>query len=62
MKPWWKSRTVWVNIIVGVLSVIETQVELLKPYVPAGWFVIVAIGLPVVNIVLRLVTTTAVTK
>ena len=57
MKAWWKSKTLWVNIIVAVLASLEATTGLLRPYLPEHWYVAVAVGLPVINVVLRIVTT-----
>ena len=57
MKPWWKSKTLWVNIIVAVLASLEATTGLLQPYLPQHWYVVVAVGLPIINVVLRIVTT-----
>lgn len=56
-KPWWKSKTLWVNIVVGGLASLELSMGLLQPLLPEGWYVAVAVGLPIVNVALRLVTT-----
>jgi len=57
MKSWWKSKTLWVNVIVAVLASLEATTGLLQPYLPEHWYVVVAVGLPVINVVLRIVTT-----
>ena len=57
MKPWWKSKTLWVNIVVAVLASLEATTGLLQPYLPQHWYVVVAVGLPIINVVLRIVTT-----
>ena len=57
MKSWWKSKTLWVNLIVAVLASLEATTGLLQPYLPEHWYVVVAVGLPVINVVLRIVTT-----
>ncbi len=57
MKSRWKSKTLWVNIIVAVLASLEATTGLLQPYLPEHWYVAVAVGLPVINVVLRIVTT-----
>jgi hypothetical protein len=46
MKSWWKSKTLWVNIIVAVLASLEATTGLLQPYLPEHWYVVVAVGLP----------------
>jgi hypothetical protein len=57
MKPWYKSKTLWVNILVAVLATLEASTGLLQPYLPNHWYVAVAVGLPVINVVLRIITT-----
>jgi len=57
MKAWWKSKTLWINIIVAVLASLEATTGLLQPFLPEHWYVVVAMGLPVINVVLRIVTT-----
>ena len=46
----------WVNIVVAVLATLETFTGLFQPYMPEHWYVAVAVGLPVVNVVLRIIT------
>jgi hypothetical protein len=60
MKLWWESKTLWVNIIVGILATLEASTGLLQPYLPEHWYVVVAISLPAVNVLLRVVTTQAI--
>jgi len=62
MKPWWQSKTLWVNAVVAALAALETGTGLLQPFVPANFYVMVAVGLPVVNALLRVVTNQALTK
>lgn len=57
MKAWWKSKTLWINIIVAVLASLEATTGMLQPFLPEHWYVVVAVGLPVINVVLRIVTT-----
>ncbi len=57
MKPWYKSKTLWINIVVAVLASLEATTGLLQPYLPQHWYVAVAVGLPVANVVLRIITT-----
>lgn len=61
MKPWYLSKTIWFNIIVAVLAALEGLTGILRPYLPEHWFAAVAVGLPLVNVVLRVITTQAVT-
>lgn len=57
MKSWWKSKTLWFNMIVAVLATLEATTGLLQPFLPGHWYAAVAIGLPVVNVILRVITT-----
>lgn len=61
MKPWYTSKTIIVNAIVAALVALEAGSGLLQAYLPANFYTIIAVGLPVVNAVLRVVTTTALT-
>jgi hypothetical protein len=55
-KPWWRSRTLWVNAIVLALVAAEGHVGVLQGVLPAKFYAWVAYGLPIVNAVLRLIT------
>lgn len=60
-KPWWRSRTLWVNALVLLAAAAETQLQLLQPLLPVNIFALVAFGLPLVNVLLRTVTQQALT-
>lgn len=60
-KPWWQSKTLWVNAIAAALTALEAGTGVLQLYLPVNFYAVMAVGLPVVNAVLRVVTTTAVT-
>jgi hypothetical protein len=57
MKAWYLSKTLWVNALIAALATLEASTGLLQPFLPANFYTIVAVGLPVVNAVLRIVTT-----
>jgi len=57
MKAWYQSKTLWVNAIVAALAALEAGTGVLQPFLPSNFYAIVAVGLPVVNAVLRIVTT-----
>ena len=59
MKPWYTSKTIIVNAIVAAMVALEASTGLLQPYLPGNFYAIIAVGLPVVNAVLRVITTTA---
>ena len=56
MKAWYQSKTLWVNIIVAALAALEAGTRVLQPFLPANFYALVAVGLPVINAVLRIVT------
>lgn len=55
-KPWWKSKTILVNLAVGLLAAAETVTDALGDAVPAEAMGSVLVALSVANIVLRAVT------
>ena len=57
MKPWYTSKTLWVNTVVAALAAMEAGTGVLQPFLPANFYAMVAVGLPVVNAVLRIITT-----
>ena len=57
MKPWYKSRTLIVNAAVAALAAFELVSGLLQPFLSVNVFTAIAVGLPVVNAILRVITT-----
>jgi len=62
MKHWWQSKTIWLNIIVGGLASLEATTGMLEPFLPQHWYVAVAVGLPILNVALRTITTQGVRR
>lgn len=56
MKPWYQSKTIIVNVIAAGLAALEATTGLLQPYVPVNIYAAIAVGLPVVNAMLRVIT------
>ena len=56
MKKWYKSKTIWLNVIVGALVALESTTSYLQGYIQEKFYIAIAIGLPVVNAMLRSVT------
>lgn len=52
-----RSRTLIVNAAVAALVALEAGVGLLQPFLPLNFYTIVAVGLPIINSVLRVITT-----
>lgn len=61
VKPWYTSKTLIINAIAAALVALEVGTGLLQPFMPANFYTMVAVGLPVINAVLRVITTTALT-
>lgn len=57
-KRWHRSKTLWLNALAVGLAAAEVQLHLLQDVLPGGLFPWLAFGLPVLNAMLRLVTTT----
>lgn len=60
MKPWYKSKTLWVQIITAILGGLEAAQAV--QIVPAGYEGHFFVALAVLNAALRFVTTEAVTR
>lgn len=60
-KRWWRSRTLQVNALVAALVALEAGTGLLQPLLPVNIYTAVAVGLPIVNAVLRVVTSQGLT-
>lgn len=60
-KPWYKSKTILVNLVVAVLMILEAKFSLLQPYIPGNIYAYFAVALPVVNTALRVITSAPVT-
>lgn len=60
MKPWYKSKTIWLNAVAAALAVVELNFHLLQPSIPPGVYVTAAGVLAFANVLLRAVTTTGI--
>lgn len=56
-KPWWHSKTLWLNAIAAALFALEAGTGVLQPFVPVNVYAALAVGLPVLNAALRVLTT-----
>lgn len=59
-KVWWKSRTLWVNAVAAMLVALEAGTGILQPLMPANLYTVLAVGLPIINALLRVITTSGV--
>ena len=55
-KPWWKSRTLRLNAAAAALAALEANTGLLQPHLPINFYTALAVGLPVLNAMLRVIT------
>jgi hypothetical protein len=56
-KHWSRSKTLWANAVAAGLVALEAGTGLLQPHLPVNLYTAVAVGLPVLNAVLRVLTT-----
>jgi hypothetical protein len=56
MKPWYRSKTIVVNAVAAGLVALEAVSGLLQPHLPVNFYTAVAIALPVINAMLRVIT------
>lgn len=56
-KPWWKSRTLIINAAFAGLIALEASMHVLQPLLPVNFYALVAGLLPVINAIMRVVTT-----
>ena len=58
-KPWYKSKTLWFNLICTALFAAEVNFKVLEGLIPGAVYSALAFVLPVGNMILRFITTTA---
>ncbi len=59
MKKWYQSKTLWVNAIAAMLVALQGVFGVLQPYLPVDFYAALAVVLPIVNALLRVVTSKA---
>lgn len=60
-KPWYLSKTLWFNAICAALAALEANTGILQPFLPVNFYSALAVSLPIVNAVLRVITTKGLT-
>jgi hypothetical protein len=55
-KPWWHSKTIWLNTAVAVVAAVEASTDILKQFMPAEAIGPVLAAVGVLNIALRIAT------
>jgi hypothetical protein len=61
-KAWWKSRTLQVNMLAAGLVALEAGTGALQPHLPVDFYTALAVALPIVNAMLRVVTTQSLSR
>lgn len=56
-KCWSRSKTLWINAAAAGMVAFEAASGLLQPHLPVNLYTAVAVALPVINAVLRVLTT-----
>lgn len=62
MKKWYKSKTLWFNVAVGVGTAIEVSLHLIEGYFDPRVFLAVIGVIAGVNVVLRFISTEGLEK
>lgn len=62
MKPWYKSKTIWFNILVAGLAALEGGFSMLQPMLPVNTYAILSTILVVGNAMLRVISVSKLTK
>ena len=62
MKKWTRSRTLWFNAIVAALAALEGVTGALEPFIGHAFYAALCVVLPVGNAVLRIISSTEITK
>jgi len=62
MTKWYKSKTIWFNIIMTGLITLEASLSQLSNILPANWYGILATSLAVGNAMLRIISNTGISK
>ncbi len=62
MKPWYKSRTLWFNVVMAGLAALEAGAHLVQAYVPGNVYGWGLLALAVGNAGLRIITTQGLTR
>lgn len=62
MKKWYRSKTLWFNVLCSSLLALEGVTGLLHPYVGQSFYVAMCVVLPIGNAMLRVISTEGLTK
>lgn len=57
ISGWWRSRTIWFNVLVGLFAVLEAYTRFLQPLLGDTLYGITLLIVAAVNVFLRTITT-----
>ena len=57
MKHWWRSKTIWFNLIITILSAMETAFPIIQSTLPVNIHGVLLFILTVGNVALRFIST-----
>lgn len=52
-KAWWKSKTILINVGIGIVTALEMRLDLLQPLLSLNLYSILALALVIANVILR---------
>lgn len=59
MKPWWKSKTLWLNFVATTVAGLTAFVPQLQSLMTPQNFALFSLGVGMVNVMLRFITSQA---
>lgn len=62
MKKWYKSKTLWFNVLVGVGAAVEVSLHLIEGYFDPRVFLAIIGATAGINVVLRFISTQGIEK
>lgn len=62
MKKWYQSKTVWFNILIAMGAAVEASLNIVEGYFDPKIYFGLVVLIAGVNVVLRCISTTAITK
>lgn len=61
-KPWYASKTLWFNTVLAAAAALEASTRMLQPHLPFNFYFALTVLMPAVNVALRFVSSTELTK
>ena len=55
IKPWWRSKTVWINVLAATFLVATDNLPVLQGLLPEAMYKRAIFALPIINLWLRVV-------